>query len=970
MINDLIDELGHDLAAIQSQWNNKIVPLTATVPDGTGIGADLNAFEDGLGGNTLYVVPTATVQTSTEYFNVDNNRPNTIFEQLTDVYTEIATLREDIENSIADQSVAAIDVFVKDSQSLLVAENVEDALAELASQITNLGNGTSGTGSLGELAVFDNLGVANGEPDLTFSASLLNVNGDTLAEVVRASSYLDLVEQGSSPTNIANRGLLYTKTDQKLYYLDSTGMEFDLTTSGGGTVGPGTTTELAFFNSSNTVTSASGVTYSGVIFSTSSAISFRPLGAGTNSIKIGTSANAADTNSIAIGNSAVALIAGDIVIGDSSYTTSNSSESVVIGSRSYSDSWFCNVIGQDAYASGLAATAIGNNARGIGDTSSALGCDSIASGSGSVAIGPAHAYGSGSIAIGNTGKAHDDSSIAIGQNAVASGTRTVVIGKNAFTTHTESIAIGYQVENSGADNTVIGAYAWTETGVTQATVLGYTSYVDEGNSAIAIGDSAYVELNNSSIAIGEGANTVCNIAGSYSNIAIGTNASVVGSNATKVGSIAIGAGATTSGTNTITIGSGVWSRNNNDIVLGTNAYTVAGGGDSIVIGQQAVSFLTYSIAAGYQTVSSGIYAIALGHKAESLDQSCIAIGRDASANGNTSISIGDGTKVTANNGIALGGSAKCYKSTALAIGQAAMVSGNASISIGNGAQVFMNTGLAIGYAVMSRADNDILVGPYCETDSDCSYCSIFGYNNAIINNSDYCTVIGADSWISDNQYSIAFGYNATVDDLGTGTGNISIGYNAAVTGSGITSAVALGNTAVAGHSSSVALGPSATTTAANQFKVGSSGTTLNTVIHGYVGIHETTTPTVLSGFGQLYPKTDGNLYFQNDSSVETCLTLAQPVYTITAVKTAGYAANINEFVRCDNTGGGFTITLPASTSANAGKSVIVKNTTSGVNLITVSGQSGELIDGSATALLTSAFEALTFISYNGAWGVI
>src|SRR5687767_3253728 len=76
-VNALQDELLRDFISLQGQWNNGIVPLVKNVPDGTE-DAGVNAFVDGLSGETLYAKASATSDESTEgYYNSLKDRPNT-----------------------------------------------------------------------------------------------------------------------------------------------------------------------------------------------------------------------------------------------------------------------------------------------------------------------------------------------------------------------------------------------------------------------------------------------------------------------------------------------------------------------------------------------------------------------------------------------------------------------------------------------------------------------------------------------------------------------------------------------------------------------------------------------------------------------------------------------------------------------------------------------------------------------------
>jgi len=94
-----------------------------------------------------------------------------------------------------------------------------------------------------------------------------------------------------------------------------------------------------------------------------------------------------------------------------------------------------------------------------------------------------------------------------------------------------------------------------------------------------------------------------------------------------------------------------------------------------------------------------------------------------------------------------------------------------------------------------------------------------------------------------------------------------------------------------------------------------------------------------------------------------------PTYDITESKTGVYTAAFGEVVRCDPSGGGFTITLPAA-AGGTGKVVIVKNTTSSTNTITIDGNGAETIDGQASVTIAEGYKSLTFVSYGSEWGII
>lgn len=96
--NDTFAELAADLGNISTQWNNSLLTLLATVPDGTDDVA-VDAFKFGLDGSHVYIDADATDAAATvRYFNTSKDRPNTIKEQIDDVYTQLTALETDIEN--------------------------------------------------------------------------------------------------------------------------------------------------------------------------------------------------------------------------------------------------------------------------------------------------------------------------------------------------------------------------------------------------------------------------------------------------------------------------------------------------------------------------------------------------------------------------------------------------------------------------------------------------------------------------------------------------------------------------------------------------------------------------------------------------------------------------------------------------------------------------------------------------------
>lgn len=125
------------------------------------------------------------------------------------------------------------------------------------------------------------------------------------------------------------------------------------------------------------------------------------------------------------------------------------------------------------------------------------------------------------------------------------------------------------------------------------------------------------------------------------------------------------------------------------------------------------------------------------------------------------------------------------------------------------------------------------------------------------------------------------------------------------------------------------------------------------------------TPPVLQS-GELAFDEAGKRVFVGDGSQNYQLARA---WNVTAVKTAAYTAAAWDLVRCDPSGGGFTVNLPTAVG-RGGEGIIVKNVTTSTNAITVDGNAAETIDGSATATLNTARGVLRLVSDGGNWLVV
>ena len=99
------------------------------------------------------------------------------------------------------------------------------------------------------------------------------------------------------------------------------------------------------------------------------------------------------------------------------------------------------------------------------------------------------------------------------------------------------------------------------------------------------------------------------------------------------------------------------------------------------------------------------------------------------------------------------------------------------------------------------------------------------------------------------------------------------------------------------------------------------------------------------------------------------VTNPEGIWSVTAVKTSAHTAAIGELVRCDPSGGAFTVTLPTAASVS-GQKIVIKNVTTSTNIITLDGDGSETIDGSLTVLMSVGYQALTLCSDGTNWMII
>ena len=133
---------------------------------------------------------------------------------------------------------------------------------------------------------------------------------------------------------------------------------------------------------------------------------------------------------------------------------------------------------------------------------------------------------------------------------------------------------------------------------------------------------------------------------------------------------------------------------------------------------------------------------------------------------------------------------------------------------------------------------------------------------------------------------------------------------------------------------------------------------------GQLQLNGYTTTTSFSGTAA------GYLAFDSSGNV---ITTAAPTggggYTVTN-QTTTYNATATSgtlIIKCDTTGGAFTVNLPTAVGNTA--TIIIKKT-AGTGAVTVDGSTTETIDGGLTATINKTYESITLISDNTNWQIV
>lgn len=363
-------------------------------------------------------------------------------------------------------------------------------------------------------------------------------------------------------------------------------------------------------------------------------------------------------------------------------------------------------------------------------TGVAFGTDSKAPGSTSIALGAGAntKENTGSnIAIGRNASATEGFATVVGSNSKATGNRATALGPTAQATGERGIAIGFEGKALGKNSLAVGDNSQAYREGTMAIGTTATAF---GEHAIAYGSSAK-SFGVESVALG------------------------VSTQALVKQSVALGAGSEARTETSIAIGAVSVINGQYGIGMGRNSKVIAGGQNSIAIGNESyvgvpdsttptittppedqnygVDYTiseryetppegdtvpananeTYknSIALGFSAKSFGFQTTAIGSGAEAHDANTIAMGIAAVAKGNYSVAIGQQAHTGFANSVAIGHFTEAYGEESTAIGYHSHISGGNNVALGNYVSLLgVSDSVAVGSHTRSLLNNSVVLG--------------------------------------------------------------------------------------------------------------------------------------------------------------------------------------------------------------------------------------------------------------------
>lgn len=357
--------------------------------------------------------------------------------------------------------------------------------------------------------------------------------------------------------------------------------------------------------------------------------------------------------------------------------------------------------GTGSKAPAPSAIALGYGANTIDGKGSimAIGTNASAQNAFATAVGSnSTASGNRAMALGPTATASGEKSIAMGFKGTASAKNTLAIGESSGASNERAMAIGTGAQAKGEDAVSYGSSA--EASGAQAVALGGSTEANEQGIALGAGSKA---MTKQSIAVG----AVSVINGQYG-IGMGRNTKVIagGQNSIAIGNESY-VGAPDSTTPTITTPP---ENQNYDVDYTiSERYETPPEGDTVAA--NANETYKNSIALGFTAKSFGFQTTAIGSGSEAHDANTIAMGISAVAKGNYSVAIGQQAHTGFANSVAIGHYTEAYGEESTAIGYHSHISGVNNVALGNYVSLLgVSDSVAVGSHTRSLLNNSVVLG--------------------------------------------------------------------------------------------------------------------------------------------------------------------------------------------------------------------------------------------------------------------
>lgn len=357
--------------------------------------------------------------------------------------------------------------------------------------------------------------------------------------------------------------------------------------------------------------------------------------------------------------------------------------------------------GTGSKAPAPSAIALGYGANTIDGKGSimAIGTNASAQNAFATAVGSnSTASGNRAMALGPTATASGEKSIAMGFKGTASAKNTLAIGESSGASNERAMAIGTGAQAKGEDAVSYGSSA--EASGAQAVALGVSTEANEQGIALGAGSKA---MTKQSIAVG----AVSVINGQYG-IGMGRNTKVIagGQNSIAIGNESY-VGAPDSTTPTITTP----PENQNYDVDYTISERYETPPEDDTVAANANETYKNSIALGFTAKSFGFQTTAIGSGSEAHDANTIAMGISAVAKGNYSVAIGQQAHTGFANSVAIGHYTEAYGEESTAIGYHSHISGVNNVALGNYVSLLgVSDSVAVGSHTRSLLNNSVVLG--------------------------------------------------------------------------------------------------------------------------------------------------------------------------------------------------------------------------------------------------------------------